>query len=105
MDSSHFEKNSQIMTSILTSITFDLLTQARWIIDGERVLIWIHVRGWGRIQGAGSSAFDLSSGTGGGGGSWLCASDLFVCQHNCRVIAALKLQFAVTSRDSVRQYD
>ena len=29
------------MTSILTSITFDLLTQARWIIDGERVLIWI----------------------------------------------------------------
>ena len=61
--------------------------------------------GWGRIQGAGSSAFDLSSGTGGGGGSWLCVSDLFVCQHNCRVIATLKLQFAVTSRDSVRQYD
>ena len=29
------------MTLILISITFDLLTQARWIIDGERVLIWI----------------------------------------------------------------
>ena len=74
-----------------------------WYGQGNAYVKLIIAQPWRMLEK--NNALPLPWAIARGGGSWLCASDLFVCQHNCRVIATLKLQFAVTSRNSVRQYD